>query len=350
MAAPKVFVSSTCFDLGEVRDALRTFIRSFGFDPILSEHGDVFFHPDLHTHEACVNEVGNCQMMVLVIGGRFGGRYISDKSKSITNAEYEAAIANKIPIFTYIKSGVLANHHICQENKDSDFVNSIKYPAIDRQEDAPYIFDFINHVRRASVNNGYEGFDVARDIEEHLRKQWAGMFFDYLKNRSIREQITNTNALLASLKSSSEKLEEISKKIYSNVDKENYATGINQIEIEARAKEFLDFTVGRLCTGGISSTEDALSKVFSTSPEHLKWYEYLVAAGIYEKIEIDDGIYTMRLPEDVLNEPHGEGLVGMEVKMNKPSRRHEACAFNYEMGFKLLDRASRENLLQQYVV
>ena len=100
MAIPRVFISSTCYDLSEVRDTLVTFIQSFGFEDTLSERGDVFYHPDLHTDKACMREISNCHLLILIIGGRFGGTYITDTSKSIVNAEYEAARQLKIPVFT----------------------------------------------------------------------------------------------------------------------------------------------------------------------------------------------------------------------------------------------------------
>jgi hypothetical protein len=49
MAIPRVFLSSTCYDLATVRDSLGNFIESIGFEPCLSDRGDVFYHPDLHT-------------------------------------------------------------------------------------------------------------------------------------------------------------------------------------------------------------------------------------------------------------------------------------------------------------
>ena len=42
MATQKFLISSTCFDLKEVRDSISRFIKSFGFDPVLSEHGGCF--------------------------------------------------------------------------------------------------------------------------------------------------------------------------------------------------------------------------------------------------------------------------------------------------------------------
>ena len=46
MAKPRVFVSSTYYDLKYVRSSLELFISSLGFDPVLFEHGGVAFAPD----------------------------------------------------------------------------------------------------------------------------------------------------------------------------------------------------------------------------------------------------------------------------------------------------------------
>lgn len=52
MAAPRVFVSSTCYDLQEVRYQLRTFIEDFGFIPVMSEYGDIFMI--IKTYSRCM--------------------------------------------------------------------------------------------------------------------------------------------------------------------------------------------------------------------------------------------------------------------------------------------------------
>ena len=44
MSAPKVFVSSTCYDLKQVRQDIESFILSYGYTPILSErHGCLLY-------------------------------------------------------------------------------------------------------------------------------------------------------------------------------------------------------------------------------------------------------------------------------------------------------------------
>jgi hypothetical protein len=51
MAGPKIFVSSTCYDLSMARDQLRNFLIGLGYEPVLSEYSDVLFDPRVHTHE-----------------------------------------------------------------------------------------------------------------------------------------------------------------------------------------------------------------------------------------------------------------------------------------------------------
>ncbi len=283
MAIPKVFVSSTCFDLKEVRDSLSRFIKSYGFDPILSEHGDVFYHPDLHTHEACVHEVSNCQLFILIIGGRFGGTYLHDKEKSITNAEYEAAKASNIPVFTYIKKGVYDNHHTYQANKNKEFIKDMDFPNIEKQENSLDIFNFIDQVRKSKVNNAFETFETSIEIEIHLRKQWAGMFFDYLKNREVREQVNVANLMLSTLQTSSDKLEEMLKGLYDKPTVQE--TTLDHIENKYSAIRFFEIIIQEGSAGKVYLGEykklDTLSKV---NPKDKTWYQYLIELECFKRI------------------------------------------------------------------
>lgn len=239
MAVPRVFVSSTCYDLADERDGLSEFCGSFGFETTLSERGDVFYHPDLHTHVSCVRETSNCHLFVLIIGGRFGGKYKVDPTKSITNAEYTSAIQSGTPVFAFVKQDVLNDHNVWQKNKDKTFAKEIHYPSIEIQAHAEEIFKFIDVVRLAPVNNGLFGFRLTKDIYDILRKQWAALMFDYLQNRTISKQISITNDALGNLTVVSGKIEELVKNIYRNVDAANASTAIQDIDNQSLAEEFL---------------------------------------------------------------------------------------------------------------
>jgi hypothetical protein len=72
MAKPRIFVSSTYYDLRHLRSSLENFIESFGFEAILSEKGDIAYLPDTPLDESCYREARSADTFVLIIGGRYG--------------------------------------------------------------------------------------------------------------------------------------------------------------------------------------------------------------------------------------------------------------------------------------
>ncbi len=241
MAYPRVFISSTCYDLKEIRDTLFEFIDGINYIPVLSDKGDVFYHPDIHTHDSCVHEIETCQLFILIIGGRFGGSYKADPAKSIVNAEYEAAIKLDLPIITFITRDVYEDHRVYVRNRkdNPDNFQDIIYPSIENQKHSIRIFEFIDLVRKADYNNAVFPFDFGREIRKNLKQQWAGMFFDFLRTRKQEKQIKQTNNLLKDLSLISEKTEEILGKVYLKVDEENAGKEMQNIEVAYNAKKFL---------------------------------------------------------------------------------------------------------------
>lgn len=194
MAIPRVFISSTCYDLKYIRGNLQYFVKNLGYEPVLSEQGDVFYDPDKHTQDSCLSEVSTCQMFVLIIGGRFGGKY-KETDKSITNAEYDEAVNCKIPVFTLVEQSVHAEHHVYLKNKANSAIDATKihYPAVDNTK----IFDFIDQVRRASYNNAVQPFLDFSDIESYLKKQWAGLMFSFLSTRHEENRVLDVVSQIA---------------------------------------------------------------------------------------------------------------------------------------------------------
>jgi hypothetical protein len=210
MANLKIFLSSTCYDLGVVRSQLRNFLIGLGYEPILSEFSDILFDPRLHTHTSCIQEVTNCDMNVLIVGSRFGGAAIPkavevvevDKLRELSAAEYFAedkstisvtqlevlqAIQSGVPIFTFVDSGVLNDHLTYEKNKHKAILKDIEFPHIDKQETAVYIFEFINFLRLRAENNSIIEFSKLEDIESHLKKQWSALFQRLLYEQRTKE-------------------------------------------------------------------------------------------------------------------------------------------------------------------
>ena len=199
MASPRIFVSSTCYDLNIVRGQLRSFLLNMGYEPVMSEYSDVLYDPSLHTHTSCLKELPNCDLAILIIGSRFGGKAVpealedvdferikkssfsvkvlSEKEKlSVTQLEILKAIECNLPVFPFVDSNIYHDHNVYEKNKSKSIISEISFPSIDKPETAKYIFEFINFLRHRIRGNSVMPFAKMEDIEDHLRKQWAGLF------------------------------------------------------------------------------------------------------------------------------------------------------------------------------
>lgn len=347
MAYPRVFISSTCYDLGEIRDSLVDFLQNMHFDPILSERGDVFYHPDLHTHEACITEVENCHLFILIIGGRFGGEYKIDTSKSITNAEYAAARSLNRPVFIFIKRDLYDDHRLYQRNKSKKTVmKDIEFPSIEKQEYASQIFEFINEVRLSEVNNGFFPFEYARDIRELLGKQFAGMMCDFLNKRLKEKETTKINQLFDNLTLVNKKTEEILENIYKKVSKTDVTKQIQEIDKELDATKFFkevfrDYGVKNF----VKKSPETISKI---DPSDLTWIDFLVATDdwyLSKKNKVDNDRIV-----DILFYHQGFGLeVAGDARNYTTKRDKELSKFfdsyknlTEEQRLKVLKNASRD--------
>jgi hypothetical protein len=201
MAAPRIFVSSTCYDLKYIRENLKFFVRTLGYEPVLSEEGSVFYDPSLHVQDACLAEVPTCQIFVLIIGGRYGGHY-KDSDKSITNLEYEAAIKAKLPIFALVEQQVLEEYRLYTSNKANKRIDPthITYPGVDTTK----IFDFISQVQSQSINNALVPFADFENIQQFLRQQWVSLLYRFLTGESEARRVAD---LLSEMTKTNEKLE-----------------------------------------------------------------------------------------------------------------------------------------------
>lgn len=345
MAAPRVFISSTCFDLAEVRDSLVSFCHGFGFEVALSEKGDVFYHPDLHTHESCVNEVSNCQLFILIIGGRFGGKYKVDPTKSITNAEYNAAKVAGIPVFTFVKEDVLADHNVYQKNKGKEFSTDIEYPSMEKQSYAENIFNFLDSVRGSNVNNGFFGFRNARDLHENLRKQWAGMFFEFLSQRNVSNQLKSTSESITNLSIASKKIEELVKNIYRQIDDVGANESIKEIDAEGEASKFF-FNISRKINDSYFIPHELIDEIANNTPE--KWWDFLLKIGGFEIAHDVFAGDDNRCTDGVVHPKTQSWVADINGELSESEKKElETLNASYKL-FTQLNTQSKKNILHKF--
>lgn len=172
---PVVFVSSTCYDLKQVREDIKDFFESnYGFETMLSEFNSFPIEPCEGTFENCLNNVDQyADIFVLIIGSRYG--YVTEKGKSITNLEYLHAKAKGIPIFVFVSKEVYNTLPLWRTNKDGDFSSVV--------EDVK-IFEFVAEIYD-SLHQWVYTFESARDISMTMKNQLSILFSDGLKYRKI---------------------------------------------------------------------------------------------------------------------------------------------------------------------
>ncbi len=203
MAKPRVFVSSTYYDLKHLRSSLDIFVEGLGFEPILSEKGDIAYSPDLPLDESCYREVESADIFVLLVGGRYGSeasgkekrpsRQFFERYESITKKEYESALRKDTPTYILIESNVYAEYHTFLKNKEN---KEIAYAHVDSAN----IFHLIEEILSKPRNNPTHTFERFSDIEEWLRDQWAGLFRELLNRKSQQQQLANLSLQVSDLK------------------------------------------------------------------------------------------------------------------------------------------------------
>lgn len=173
---PTVFVSSTCYDLKQVRTDIRDFISNqLGYEAILSEFDSFPLEPEISAVENCIRVVKQrADIFCLIIGGRYGS--VTDSGKSITNLEYVNAKAKGIPIYVFVDKSILAILPVWGKNKTADYSSIV---------DSTQLFEFVADLC-GQENIWTYGFENAQDIVNTLRRQIGYLFYDAL---AIREKI-----------------------------------------------------------------------------------------------------------------------------------------------------------------
>ncbi len=205
MPVPRVFVSSTCYDLRDIRVALRQYIVNFGFEPVMSEFGDIFYDYEQHVQDACITAIEKSNIFLLIVGNQYGSIYHHQANpeipNSVTLAEFKKALSVNIPKHIFVSK--FLNHdyqnfsryfqeklkqYFSKNNiSDEDTIKSIQHvrQSVDNTYPFPqpsykYIFHFLDVITELKVNNAVFQFEDFDDITEQLRRQWAGFMYEAL--------------------------------------------------------------------------------------------------------------------------------------------------------------------------
>ena len=184
MAKPRVFISSTFYDLRQIRVELDKFIESLGYEPIRNEEGDIPYGKDEALQEYCYKEILNVDILLSIIGSRYGSAgNIKEKEQeySVSQLELKTALKEGKHVFIFIDKNVYTEYETYLLNKG----NEVKYKYVDN----PNIYKFIEEIRSLPNNNNIKSFETADDITRYLREQLAGLFKQYIVDSKRAKEV-----------------------------------------------------------------------------------------------------------------------------------------------------------------
>lgn len=192
MAKPRIFISSTYFDLKNLRADLERFIKTQGFEPVLNERGHIPYGNKEKLEEYCYKEINLSDILVSIIGGRFGSQSKTE-THSISNTELKTAIDLGKQVYIFIDKNVHNEFRTYERNRTH---KDISYASVDDTK----IFDFIEEIQGLPINNPIANFETSSDITDYLKLQWAGLFQRLLAENSKQKEINALDEIKSTAK------------------------------------------------------------------------------------------------------------------------------------------------------
>ena len=175
MAVPRVFISSTYYDLRQVRNNVEHFIKELGYEPVMHERSSVAYTQNEPLEVDCYHELASCDIAVCIIGNHFGTKSVGNEL-SITMNEINTAIKARKKVYIFIANDVYIENRTYEHNKDlgnfkSAYTDDIK------------IHEFISELKNIN-NHVINSFETTDQIVAPLKAQFAGLFQNLLTRES----------------------------------------------------------------------------------------------------------------------------------------------------------------------
>ena len=172
---PVVFVSSTCYDLKQVREDLKDFFEgNYGFQTMLSEFDSFPIDPCIGTFESSLSNLDkSADIFILIVGTEYD--HVTERGKSIVNLEYRQAKAKGIPVFVFVDKQLYSQLERWEANKDGNFPTVV---------DNPQLLEFVSEIYSESKQWIYT-YESAGDITATMKHQLSLIFSDGLRYKKI---------------------------------------------------------------------------------------------------------------------------------------------------------------------
>ena len=188
----KVFVSSTVFDLLDVRAELENMLKDLGASPVLSDSStsDFLACPNRNSIETCLINVRQSDALIVVLSQRYGTslKTAGYPDISATHLEYREAIKNKVPIHFFVRDRLESDYRIWKKNRRQRKGIKLSWIADSGNH---RLFDFIHEHQKLAQpkqrTNWYTTFRNSVELKQLVRRDLALPLVKAALERAIRE-------------------------------------------------------------------------------------------------------------------------------------------------------------------
>ena len=240
-----IFISSTDYNLIDLRAELAKYLSDLGYRPILSSSDG--FHdnsPDLEPWESCLQVLQSAYVMVLVIDGKYGDTFewknfssiIGERKVSPTHAEYLLAHKTKMRMLVFVRKELLTYYQTYRtaiKNSKGDKEKAKESLAISLPKHIAFeTLEFIEEVKTTRPIPWIKPFENVTEIKQEIQKKMLNELAELFlfKNKHLEAVVRAFSTVLDDLP------EDKRKKTLAKIG----ATKELIIEIETQTKVILD--------------------------------------------------------------------------------------------------------------
>ena len=344
----KIFISSTCLDLIDVRAELKRELESLGYIAYTSETDDFPVNDQLAPIDNCLEVVASCDIYLLVIHSRYGGEYDGEHTLpntpekppgghvSVTLAEFLVARTKGLETRIWVRDSIWNSRPVFRK-ADSEAAKQIVLPTTVE----PEVYDFLDFLQnspetgRLWINQFHDITDLKSSVTTWLRER------AYSNERQFKEEVADLFKLQGFELNVDELLTTSAQRVLANNPNDSFET------------QFAIWTYYHPASRNASwrDLHDTVLQIIDDLT--LKRYEkaFLVASGGYSK-DVVDNLKDRKLDRDVRLKSYNDLLGGL-INFNSYIKRivHDYENYNEYAGGKdpIISIMRRCNLFKFFV-
>ncbi len=167
----RVFISSTCYDLVDLRAEVASMLASWGLIPVLSDRPDSEFQvlPGRDSIEVCLENLRTSAVAIVILSQRYGASLAKTgyPDLSATHLEYRTAVELGLPIYVYVRDRLDAERSIWVKNGKPE---DMKFPWCQDTELLKLVNEHKDLVANSPKGNWYWTFRDSLELKTLIAK------------------------------------------------------------------------------------------------------------------------------------------------------------------------------------